>query len=109
MEIAGENLGLVPSAITLTYAGGSNGMTQRSYTAGPCTIVVPGARIQCGAQPGVGANYSFSVSVDGTTSSPSAERLSYATPVINAVEGPGAVDCPAAGGVPIFLRGVGAD
>jgi hypothetical protein len=106
VEVVGEHLGLTSSVVALSYAGGSHGMTRRSYAAGPCTVMSPGVRIHCPAQPGVGANYTFVVTVDGGSSSDSVDMLSYATPVINAVEGPGSVDCPAAGGVPIFLRGV---
>ena len=106
VEVVGEHLGLTSSVVALSYAGGSHGMTRRSYTAGPCTVRSPGVRIHCPAQPGVGANYTFVVTVDGGSSNDSVDMLSYATPVINAVEGPGSVDCPAAGGVPIFLRGV---
>ena len=106
VDVFGSNLGLTSSAVTLRYAGGSLGMAHRRYSAGACVVVSPGTHIQCPAAPGVGANYTFTVEVEGGMSTPSVDTVSYGTPIITSVEGPGALECPAAGGVPIFLRGV---
>jgi hypothetical protein len=53
----------------------------------------------------VGANYTFTVTVDGGTSAASADKLSYAPPVINALDGPGAAGATTSGGAVIFLNG----
>ncbi len=106
VDVTGTNLGLTSTDVVLTYMGGSDDMAQRTYTAGPCTIVAPGTHIRCSTVAGVGANYTFTVTVGGGDSAPSTQRLSYAAPVLNNVGGPGAVGCPAAGGVHILLHGV---
>jgi hypothetical protein len=105
VDIAGLHLGLVSSTVSLTYSGGSLGYKQRSYN-GTCVVVEPGTLVRCTTSPGVGANYSFEVTVDGGRSEPSAMTLSYASPIISSVDGPGAVHALAIGGAPIFLRGV---
>jgi hypothetical protein len=106
-DITGTGLGLSPDAITVSYAGGSDGMLQRSFTLPPssCTILSPGSSLRCPSLPGVGANYSVSVAVDGGMSDASATRLSYAPPVINGLSGEGAAGGRTAGGAFIFLRG----
>jgi hypothetical protein len=106
VDVTGTNLGLTPSDVVLTYEGGSDGMAQRAYSSGPCSIVAPGTHIRCSAVAGVGANYTFVVTVGGGRSAPSTQRVSYAAPVLSDVGGPGAVGCPAAGGVHILLFGV---
>ena len=85
-------------------------MAVRSHSLGPgsCSIVTPGSAIRCVSAPGVGANYTSVVTVDGGASNVSTAKLSYAPPIINSVEGPGAVHGPAAGGVYIYLNGVSA-
>ncbi len=108
VDIKGARLGLLGSAISVNYGGGSLGLTARTHAvpAGACTVVVPGTFIRCPTLPGVGANYTFVVSVDGGASAPSAASLSYAPPIINSVEGPGAYNALAAGGMQILLQGV---
>lgn len=106
VDVTGTNLGLALTDVVLTYEGGSDGLVQRTYSAGPCTIVTPGTHIRCPAVAGVGANYTFTVTVSGGRSAPSTQRLSYTAPVLSDVGGPGAVGCPAAGGVHILLFGV---
>jgi hypothetical protein len=106
VDVTGTNLGLTTTDVVLTYMGGSDDMAQRTYTAVTCTIVAPGTHIRCSTVAGVGANYTFTVTVGGGGSAPSTQRLSYAAPVLNNVGGPGAVGCPAAGGVHILLHGV---
>jgi hypothetical protein len=108
IDIKGINLGLASSAISVVYTGGSLGFAARTYTIerGACTIVAPGTFITCPSQPGVGANYTFIAMVDGGTSNVSTATLSYAPPIINSVDGPGAVNSPAAGGLSIQLSGV---
>jgi hypothetical protein len=83
-------------------------MAVRSHSLPPgsCTIVTPGTAIRCTTLPGVGANYTFVVTVAGGSSAASSGSLSYAPPIINSVDGPGAVRGPAAGGVYIYLHGV---
>ena len=54
---------------------------------------------------GVGANYTFTVTVGGGDSNASTDALSYASPVINSLTGPGATGGSAAGGATIFLNG----
>lgn len=108
MDIRGARLGLVASAIALTYTGGSLGVATRTYAVptGACTVVDPGTLIRCPTLPGVGANYTFVVTVDGGSSAVGAGFLSYAPPIINSVEGPGAYNGLAAGGMSILLQGV---
>jgi hypothetical protein len=108
IDIRGRYLGLASSAIAVLYTGGSIGFATRSYTIerGACTVVGPGTLIACPSQPGVGANYTFTVLVDGGASAVSSGMLSYAPPIINSVDGPGAVNSPARGGVHIQLNGV---
>lgn len=109
MDITGQNLGVQASAVSIVYSGGSTGFPRRTYTPSPgsCTIVDAGARLQCPTVPGVGANYTFVVVVDGTASAPSSNVLSYAAPVVGLVYGPGASGAPTGGGVPIFVSGTG--
>jgi hypothetical protein len=108
IDVEGENLGLTPAAISLTYSGGSTGFLPRTHTLPPgvCTIVIPGSRLQCPSAPGVGANYTFRVTVDGGASSNSSMLLSYAPPFIGSIDGQGAVLGPAAGGAVVLLHGV---
>ena len=71
--ITGTNLGLSASAVTVTYSGGATGMQRRQYTipSGGCVITSVGfsESLQCQSVAGVGANYSFTVIVDGGVSS----------------------------------------
>lgn len=108
VDISGRHLGLTSSVVAMAYTGGSDGMARRTHPlpAGACTVVVPGASIRCPTLPGVGANFSFVVTVDGGDSAPSADTLSYSPPIIYSVDGPGAANGPAAGGVAVRLRGV---
>lgn len=105
VELRGAVLGLSSSAVSVTYSGGSDGMSPRSYSAGACTVVVSGAVLHCPTAPGVGANYSFVVRVEGMASNASTQRLSYEAPSISGVGGPGATRCLAAGGQEIMLIG----
>jgi hypothetical protein len=107
VDIYGRHLGLTPTAVTMTYRGGSDGLQARTYTppAGTCTIVSAGTHIRCTSDPGVGANYTFIITVDGVSSSPSSRALSYTQPAIASVSGSGAVRGPAAGNATILLRG----
>ena len=108
VDITGRNLGLTPSTLSLSYSGGSTGLALRTHAvpAGACTIVAPGTVVRCPTMPGVGANFSFVATVDGGSSDPSADLLSYSPPIITDVEGPGAVRGPAAGASLVYLRGV---
>jgi hypothetical protein len=87
--------------------GGSDGLLRRNHTLDPgtCTIVSPGAAIRCTTVPGVGANYTFVVAVDGGSSEPSRTLLSYSPPVISGVDGQGAVRAYSGGGVTLLLYG----
>ncbi len=106
-DVAGTALGLTAAVITVTYAGGSDGMARRSHTLPPgaCTVVAAGTALRCPSLPGVGANYTFTVTVDGGVSDGSAASLSYAPPVINSLGGEGAAGADTAGGAVIVLRG----
>jgi hypothetical protein len=83
-------------------------MATRRYVVPPggCTLPSPGHVIQCTTVAGVGANYTFVVEVEGGGSAPSVDRLLYSPPIINSVDGPGAVNGPAAGGAVVYLHGV---
>ncbi len=106
-DVTGTALGLTAAAVTVTYAGGSDGLARRSHTLPPgaCTVVAPGTALRCPSLPGVGANYTFTVTVDGGVSDGSAATLSYAPPVINSLGGEGAAGADTAGGAFILLRG----
>jgi hypothetical protein len=106
-DVTGTALGLTAAAITVTYAGGSDGMARRSHTLPPgtCAIVAAGTALRCPSLPGVGANYTFTVTVDGGVSDGSAATLSYAPPVISGLGGEGAAGADTAGGAFILLRG----
>jgi hypothetical protein len=106
-DITGTGLGLTPTAVSVTYVGGSVGMARWSHTVPPgtCTIVSAGTALRCPSLPGVGANYTFTVTVDGGVSNASASTLSYAPPVINSLSGEGATGADTAGGAIIVLRG----
>jgi hypothetical protein len=108
VTVRGRFLGLISSAVSVVYTGGSLGMRQRTFTipAGNCSVVNPGSVLQCTCLPGVGANYTFVVIVGGGVSQSSATTLSYAPPFITSVAGPAAVGGPAVGGVEIVLHGV---
>jgi hypothetical protein len=107
IDITGTDVGLTSSVVTVRLTGGSAGLSRRSHTLPPgaCTVVHPGTTLRCPSAPGVGANYSFVVAVDGGASDPSADTLSYAPPGINALDGPGSAGAPARGGSFIYLRG----
>ena len=60
---------------------------------------------RCTSVPGIGANYTFVVAVEGGVSNASTDALSYAPPVINSLSGPGASGADTAGGAVIFLNG----
>ncbi len=62
-------------------------------------------RFRCTSTAGVGANYTFTVTVANGVSNTSADVLSYAPPVINSLSGPGASGAGTAGGAVIFLNG----
>ncbi len=109
VDILGFNLGVEASAVSISYSGGSTGFTRRTYTPAPgtCTIVQAGTYIRCATVPGVGANYTFTVIVDGVASAPSADLLSYTPPSVGSVAGAGSTRGPARGGASIVLRGTG--
>ena len=92
VDIRGEQLGVQAAAISLRYTGGSLGLPSRTYTLGPgvCTVIAAGLHIRCPTKPGVGANYTFVVTVNGTDSEESARTLSYTPPSVGGVYGPGA-------------------
>jgi hypothetical protein len=107
VDIVGTDLGLSPSVVSVTYSGGSTGLPTRRYDipSGNCTILTPGAHLLCPSLPGVGANYTFVVTVDGIPSAPSTDVLSYARPVISSVDGVGATFGPTRGGATVLLHG----
>jgi hypothetical protein len=108
VDITGSNLGVAASTISMSYYGGSTGRPVRAFSVpvGSCTVVIAGSRIQCPSIAGVGANYTFVVTVGGGASANSTAMLSYSPPFISSVDGPGAVLGPAAGGAVVFLHGV---
>jgi hypothetical protein len=55
IDIRGTGLGLSATAVTVTYAGGSDGMTRWSHTLPPdaCTLVSPGTALRYVAHPAV--------------------------------------------------------
>jgi hypothetical protein len=70
-------------------------------------VVTPGSQLRCPVVPGVGANYTFTVAVDGglSTTHPGASNLlSYAAPLVNDVVGVGALQ-GTTGGVVVRLVG----
>ena len=105
--LAGRNLGLTASVVTVAYSGGSIGMARRRYDihVGDCTVVVAGTHLRCSTVPGVGANYTFEVTVDGVTSSPSNATLSYGAPGINSVELVELASAPTRGGAAVRIHG----
>lgn len=108
VEIEGRSLGLSPGDVSLTYTGALTGMAVRTFFVprGTCTIAAAGTLISCPTPPGVGANYTVVVTVGNGTSAPGSDILSYAPPIINSVDGAGAVNGPAIGGAEILIRGV---
>ncbi len=110
IDIRGEHVGLVPSAVSVEYRGGSDGMAVRVYTigSGQCVVVEPGAAIRCPAAPGIGANYTFVVMVDGGASSASASTLSYARPMVSKVQLESGQVASTEGGESVLLLGVSA-
>ncbi len=109
VDITGANLGVEASAVSIAYSGGSPGLARRTYKPpnGTCVIVAAGTHIRCATVPGVGTNYTFTVTVDGASSASSADTLDYEAPSVGRVYGPGAERAPAVGGATIFLRGTG--
>jgi hypothetical protein len=107
VDITGSHLGLNASAVSLSYIGGSAELTTRTYVTAPgtCTIITAGTWLRCATVPGVGANFSFTVVVDGASSSASAGTLSYAPPTIADVAVPGMTLVPLAGAVTVLVRG----
>lgn len=61
--------------------------------------------VQCVSSAGVGANYSFIVTVEDGASQPSLDTLSYTRPVVSVVDGPGSTLAPSTGGSVLFLHG----
>lgn len=107
VDITGSYLGVAASTISMAYYGGSSGRPVRAFSiASGCTVVVPNSHIQCPSVAGVGANYTFVVTVAGGSSPNSTAMLSYSPPFISSVDGPGAVLGPAAGGAIVYLHGV---
>jgi hypothetical protein len=104
IDINGTALGLLASEVTVTYTGGSDGLMRRSHTAN-CTVVTPGTSLRCVSVPGAGANYTFTVEVASGVSDSSADAVSYAAPIILALEGPGATGADTTGGANITLKG----
>ncbi len=109
VNITGANLGVDPSVVSISYSGGTVGYPRRTYTppSGTCIILKAGTHIQCATVPGVGANYTFTVTVDGGVSPPSGDAISYTAPSVGSVYGPGAARAPAVNGGFIFLSGTG--
>jgi hypothetical protein len=104
--VTGRNLGLEPGVVELEYAGGSAGMVRRTYLvrAGGCALGSPGTELRCGSLEGVGANYTFRVSVHGGSSVASADTLSHSPPTITSIDGEAAVQ-GSAGGTTVVLHG----
>ena len=107
--VAGRYLGLDAMVVSASFTGGlvsDPGYTgPRYYTTSLCTIVTPGLVVKCVAPAGVGGNYTWSLTVDGgTSSSTNGQVLSYASPMINNVYGPG-LHAPTNGGVMVELVG----
>jgi hypothetical protein len=107
VDINGSHLGVNATTVFLSYNGGSTGFAARTYTTAPgsCTVVEAGARLHCASQPGVGANFTFVVHVDGAASDASVDTVSYAPPTIMEVVVPGVAIVPTAGGVTVVIRG----
>jgi hypothetical protein len=105
IDITGTALGLLANEVNVTYTGGSDGLARRSHTAANCTVVIPGTSLRCVSVPGAGANYTFTVEVAGGVSNSSADTVSFAAPIILALEGPGATGASTAGGASITLTG----
>ncbi len=107
IDITGTALGLLASEVSVTYTGGSGGLARRSHTAADCTVPAsaPGTSLRCISVPGAGANYSFTVEVAGGVSNSSTETMSYAAPIILALEGPGATGANTTGGAFVMLNG----
>ncbi len=101
----GQNLGVSLASINVTYTGGSDGMVVRTFQTDPCTVAAAGTVLQCPSVPGVGANYSFVVAVEGISSPNSVQLLSYEPPSITFLDGPGAERGMAKGGQEINLHG----
>ena len=94
LTIAGRNLGRTtswPLALQVTLSGAVDGQASRqivmSWSA--CSLLQEGTQLQCVVPPGVGGNYTTVVQYDGGASAPSADRVSYAPPVIRRLDGPG--------------------
>jgi hypothetical protein len=107
VDIQGEHLGLNSSTVSISFSGGSTGFRVRSYRPSPneCFVIAAGTHVRCFTAPGVGANFSFVVTVDGGASPPSRDTLSFARPSVSEVFGPGATHPPTDGNGVVFLRG----
>ncbi len=107
LDITGSGLGLTSSVVAVSYSGGSDGMARRLFTLprGSCVVVAAGMALRCTSVAGVGANYTFTVDVDGGVSEASAGALSHSPPVIVSLDGAGAASTDTEGGAFVFLRG----
>jgi hypothetical protein len=90
----------------LLVRGSVAGLSVKEFTiAGrDCVVVEDGVVLQCVFPGGVGGNYSVQVSYDGGLSASSADRLWYAFPVVNRLDG-GGVESNTTGMSSITLHG----
>ena len=105
IDLFGINLGVDSEVLQLQYLGGSADHSNRSYNATDCIVIVAETHVRCTSVPGVGANYSFVLCVAGGCSDRSDKQISYTAPIVDSVDGPGAVLASTAGGSFIFLHG----
>ena len=105
IDLFGINLGVDSEVLQLQYSGGSTDHSNRSYNATDCIVVVAETHVRCTSVPGIGANYSFVLCIAGGCSDRSDKQLSYTAPIVDSVDGPGAVLASTAGGSFIFLHG----
>lgn len=92
IDIRGSFLGISDSAVQMVYSGGSDGRTRRTLISSSCFVIEPNVRVVCLAVPGVGANYSVQLIVDGGVSNNSSDMLSYSAPTVNQLFGNGSAN-----------------
>jgi len=109
--LTGRNFGPVGSDIIVRYstaAAWADSSQGYVYTASNCVVVASKAHTQvsCTAAPGIGAALSFVITVGGQIAdSPSTSTVSYSSPSVTGISGPGSLGGPTQGNQLIYLAG----
>ncbi|CAM9121661.1 unnamed protein product, partial [Ectocarpus fasciculatus] len=101
-DIYGDNFGAHGSAVEVWYGSES----EWEHKASSCSFIIPHLHMSCRATAGVGSDLKVVVMVGGLTSHVFHNvGLSYRSPIVTAVTGPGAESANTAGGDVVYVKG----